>query len=370
MDQKLPELISYIVAALSNCAQYSQDNPAVEHYSAKVAGMLDQLYEDGFFSIAVSDNNLLLNNEVIPPSTPHARKLFLKIRRKGVERILISQSVEPAVLKKFFVDLSATGNPALAYSGISLGFSGSRPAGGTFPVPQDVQEDNDDIMRVREIYQGISVFKTLDMGVLDAIMGDYIGYIRKEPDVMKILFRPYNNRESLLIHAANVAILSIFQAEHFGFRGEILHEIGIAAFLHDIGTLLIPKDIVEKKTPLIEEEWAEIKKHPVYGAMLLSTFPDIPELAIIAAFEHHMRYDSKGYPETKRRGKRKHFASQIIAIADFFDALISGLLYRKAFPVPVVAGLINEASGTELNPVLAKNFLNSLKKVSPSSFVV
>jgi HD-GYP domain-containing protein (c-di-GMP phosphodiesterase class II) len=138
----------------------------------------------------------------------------------------------------------------------------------------------------------------------------------------------------------------------------------MAGLLHDIGKMFVSSDVLEKEAKLNDEEWVAMKKHPVYGAMYLATLPDIPKYALVAAYEHHMKFNGLGYPATRKKGRTQHIISQIIAISDFFDALRTDRPYRKALDVPVIVGLINDSSGKDFNPLLVENFLRSLKKVN------
>lgn len=121
--------------------------------------------------------------------------------------------------------------------------------------------------------------------------------------------------------------------------------------------------LLEKSSRLTPEEWGEIKRHPVYGALYLSTLPEIPRLAVISALEHHMRFDGKGYPDTKRYGKKQHIISQMIAIADFFDAVRTHRSYRKSLGINGVIKLLIDGSGIEFNPLLVENFVDGLKRI-------
>ena len=80
-----------------------------------------------------------------------------------------------------------------------------------------------------------------------------------------------------------------------------------------------------------------------------------------------MRFDGTGYPDTKKRGKKQHIASQIIAISDFFDALRTERPYRRALEVPFICGLLKEASGKEFNPFLVENFLLALGEINENT---
>ena len=105
-----------------------------------------------------------------------------------------------------------------------------------------------------------------------------------------------------------------------GIDGQLLHDIGLAAMLHDMGKLFLPEEVLTKPGKLDEKEWELMKLHPVRGAQYLLSTPGVPQLAVITAYEHHMNYDLSGYPQVPQ-GWRQHLCSQMTTISDFFDAL-------------------------------------------------
>ena len=147
-------------------------------------------------------------------------------------------------------------------------------------------------------------------------------------------------------------------------KNEIIHDIGLAGLLHDVGKMFVAKEVMDKESKLSNAEWENMKKHPVYGAMYLATLPDMPKYALIAAYEHHMKFNGKGYPDTKRKGRTQHIISQIIAISDFFDALRTERPYRKSFEIPAIIGMMTESIEKDFNPLLVENFSNALKKAA------
>jgi HD-GYP domain-containing protein (c-di-GMP phosphodiesterase class II) len=153
-----------------------------------------------------------------------------------------------------------------------------------------------------------------------------------------------------------------------GFTGEAGRDIGLAGLLHDVGKLFVTNTILDKPGKLDPDEWHDMQQHPVYGAMYLSRMSAAPPLASIVAFEHHLKYDGSGYPDTKRRGKDQHFVSQIVSIADFFDALRTERPYRETLEVPLIAKIMREGAGKDFNPVLVGSFLSSLAAVTGGEF--
>jgi HD-GYP domain-containing protein (c-di-GMP phosphodiesterase class II) len=196
----------------------------------------------------------------------------------------------------------------------------------------------------------------------DAVVG-FVATLKREMNVLRIISPVKAYSEYTYVHATNVSVLTIFQAEALGLKGESLHDTGIAGLMHDMGKMFVAKDVLEKPGKLDAEEWNQMKQHPVLGAKYLAALPDVPKLALVAAFEHHMKFDGSGYPDTKRRGKRQHIVSQMVAVADFFDALRTERPYRKAMDIAAILGLMKEATGKDFNPLLVENFFGALKRI-------
>src|SRR5256885_11952698 len=99
----------------------------------------------------------------------------------------------------------------------------------------------------------------------------------------------------------NVSILTMAQARALGIEGPLLREFGMAALMHDIGKVRTPAEILNKPDKLTVEEFAIMKRHTIEGAEILRTTTDIPPLAPVVAFEHHLRLDGTRYPQGVNR---------------------------------------------------------------------
>jgi HD-GYP domain-containing protein (c-di-GMP phosphodiesterase class II) len=105
-----------------------------------------------------------------------------------------------------------------------------------------------------------------------------------------------------------------------------------------------------------------MRLHTVRGAEYLLNNPGIPRIAVLTAFEHHMKFDLTGYPRVPQ-GWQTNLCSQITMISDFFDALRTKRVYRDAMSFDKTAGIMLWLAGTELNPALTLNFLKMLRKI-------
>jgi putative nucleotidyltransferase with HDIG domain len=111
--------------------------------------------------------------------------------------------------------------------------------------------------------------------------------------------RSYDNYT--FTHMVNVSILTMGQARALGIEGRLLREFGLSALMHDIGKVRTPKEILQKPERLTDQEFVIMRRHPVEGAEILRRTPEMPILAPVVAFEHHLRLDGTGYPEHAKR---------------------------------------------------------------------
>lgn len=162
-------------------------------------------------------------------------------------------------------------------------------------------------------------------------------------------------------HSVNVSIFSLVLGHKLGLSRKVLSELGLAALLHDIGKIEVPKEILNKPTEFTEEEWVIMRKHPVWGAWAVLKIKGIDTFsmcAAISAFEHHLNYNLSGYPKIKNE-RRLSLFSRIISIADQYDAMTSSRVYSR-IPVPPdkALSMMLDRSGTQLDPHLLDVFIN------------
>lgn len=151
--------------------------------------------------------------------------------------------------------------------------------------------------------------------------------------------------EYTYVHAINVGLIASALAQATGLSGDTLHQITEAALLHDVGKRLTPIRLLGKPGKLSNAERAEMQKHPSSGAALLAGVRGVNDLAVVAAYEHHMRIDGKGYPHA-RGDRTPSLCSQLIQIADVFDALRSDRPYRTGLSNERCLEILEEDSGT------------------------
>lgn len=131
-----------------------------------------------------------------------------------------------------------------------------------------------------------------------------------------------------------------------------LKDISTAALLHDIGKIGISTEILNKPCKLTEDEYNIIKLHPIYTKTILEKISDFATIANIA-YSHHENYDGTGYPQGLK-GDQIPFESQIIQVADAYDAMTSERAYRKALSKNEALEILEEYMGKQFNPEITK----------------
>ena len=152
-------------------------------------------------------------------------------------------------------------------------------------------------------------------------------------------------------HSGRVAEYSKEIAKRYGYSVKQQDELYMMGLLHDVGKIGVPDAVINKPGRLNDEEFEQIKKHPVLGDKILKKIREMPKLAIGARW-HHERYDGTGYPDGLA-GKDILEEARIIAVADSYDAMTSNRSYRGFLPQEKVREEIEKGKGTQFDPVFA-----------------
>jgi putative nucleotidyltransferase with HDIG domain len=161
-------------------------------------------------------------------------------------------------------------------------------------------------------------------------------------------------------HCLNVSVLTMALAEHLGLNARDVRTFGVAGLLHDLGKVRIPMEILNKPGKLTDDERAVMQNHTVEGAKLIITSDRELDMAAAVAYEHHIMLNGGGYP--KRHYQRDvHKASTLVHVCDVYDALRTNRPYRAAWEAEKVLTYIEEKSGSEFEPEIARKFVEMMR---------
>ncbi len=157
-------------------------------------------------------------------------------------------------------------------------------------------------------------------------------------------------------HTQRVTEATVHLARMLNIDEDAIVHVRRGALLHDIGKMAIPDHILQKPGPLTDEEWIEMRRHPVYAFEMLHPIEYLrPALEI--PYCHHERWDGTGYPRGLK-GEEIPLAARIFSIVDVWDALLSNRPYRKGCTEEYVLEYIKKQSGTAFDPQLVDAFLD------------
>jgi HD-GYP domain-containing protein (c-di-GMP phosphodiesterase class II)/HAMP domain-containing protein len=161
-------------------------------------------------------------------------------------------------------------------------------------------------------------------------------------------------------HSERVAELTLKMGKALRLGSDALEDLQRAAFLHDIGKIGVPVDVLNKTSELNEEEFRLIKCHPNLGVKIIEPINAFRSIRPIIA-QHHERFDGKGYP-AGLAGEEIHQGARILAVADVYDAISSDRPYRKGMLIEEVLGLIRSEAGGQFDPDIVEALLKVIAK--------
>jgi HD-GYP domain-containing protein (c-di-GMP phosphodiesterase class II) len=363
--------IRHLVSAVSGSSLYSPEHRQVRRLTEDAfANLQKALAGQDEIVLLVIDDELVCNKFPLEGSM-YVGKFIRALAAKGIGHVQIARQVEFLELQALIhglARLGEAGEEIRSSENIHLGKLGIYACaadggeGNADEVPEGLEMgelSSYERETFMEICESVRENRKLGMAGVNRVVRSCIHAFGQVSSPLLALAPLRAMDTYTFTHSTNVCILNLSQAMAMGIEGRLLHEIGVAGMLHDIGKLFVPEEVLTKPGRLSETEKELIKQHPVRGAYYLLDMPGVPKLAVVCSYEHHMKYDGTGYPGV-RQGWRQNVCSQMTALSDYFDALRTKRVYRDAMDATAVGALVAENAGTYFHPVLARNFLRIL----------
>lgn len=201
------------------------------------------------------------------------------------------------------------------------------------------------VQQFKRLFKGWQAGASLDVTEVRKV---FIPLLEKallfEKDIFSL--HHYSTKEDYFYHhAISVGIISGYLAKKLNLNKGDVVQVALAGCLSDAGMAKIPTKILEKKTSLTFDEYTEVKKHPVYGSMMLQKSSSLKKDVKVAILQHHERLDGSGYP-LGEVGSKLHIFSKIVAVADVYHAMTSERIYRiKQSPFKVIEMIMHDDFG-------------------------
>ncbi|WP_173713705.1 HD-GYP domain-containing protein [Clostridium beijerinckii] len=196
-------------------------------------------------------------------------------------------------------------------------------------VIKEFNEDyNLNLNIIREVISELISTSKVNLNNVRQVCKSIIRYLNEPNIVIECLNSIQRTDEYTYIHCMNVGIYSMLIAKWINLPLDSINDIIQSGILHDIGKIKITNEILNKPNKLTNEEFDQMKKHPVLGYELIDQYNMVNQNIKNAILMHHERLDGSGYP-LGRREKDITLYAKIIAVADTFDAMTSNRVYKK-----------------------------------------
>jgi HD-GYP domain-containing protein (c-di-GMP phosphodiesterase class II) len=382
-------LVVSLVAGINMRALYGAQHPAlashVERILDAVAGACQAQQKDALTFLVVGPD-LLVESQPLRTGSLYHQQLIRALTRRGVERLTIARDLDAEECVRFLTPMALGGVPVstryIIVGRVELGLGGAGAvaegpgpgtgAGGGAGAGSGPDSAIEALtaQSVDGAREAFSEFRTDRQGGLvrlEQVVWSLMDALQRATREILPLAPLKTHDDYTFVHSVNVSLLTLAQARSFGIEGARLHAIGLAAFLHDVGKLKIPLEVLNKPGKLEGDEWRIMMSHAQEGATHLCGVENTHPLAILVAYEHHMRYDGQPNYPVPRIARRPTLASQMTSIADVYDAICTTRPYAKArsreFAVNVLTGRV----GTFHSPALVASFVRLLRTAPPAA---
>jgi len=235
-------------------------------------------------------------------------------------------------------------------------------------LPQAKQIFNRTLRTAQRIMENFKNSGEADIQAGSSAVEDIVNSVSRNANALLAITKLRTQDNYTFLHCINVATAAVIFAKHIGYEGSGLHTIGLAGFFHDLGKMEVPLEILNSPRRLTPEEFSVMRSHPTIGYEHLRKIPDLSNLVIRGALEHHERINGKGYPDGKK-GDEISPAGKILAIVDVYDALSSRRVYKEPMAPHSALGLLYGMRGEDFVPELVERFIQCIGIYPPATLV-
>lgn len=374
MIEKIKNALLNLSSAIQAGKIYSKDHPSYQAFILRAFQALhDCVARKNELVIGIVEDELAWEGEIFFSLGQKLNALVQYLQEKNIDRVVFLPGLTEEELSRFVLFLIDREKAAASDAQESIAALGVRniragkiralsPQGEavTGASSSKRKRKRKTIRNVSQIIETVLNeddvdYLELKFNVLN-YMEDYMGRRQELSDLVSIKKKDLPT----FLHLLNVSILCMFVSSKLGYSQEEVLELGIAGLFHDIGKLAVARKILKKKSKLREDEFYRMKHHTTRGAEILMKYTDaLGRLPTVVAYEHHLRYDMKGYPQLAF-SRKPHTVSMIVSLCDVYDALAQRRSYKKDFPPKKIYNIMMEGNGTAFDPELLEDFFRVL----------
>jgi putative nucleotidyltransferase with HDIG domain len=360
------QLIVNIASAVNIWTLYPSNHPRVVKAAGQVIESLDNVLRpartDSVTFLVVGDD-LVVEQEVVRKSTLSHVQFISNLKERGVERLTLARGIDEAEASALIGALATGTNlessPHVTYGRVEVETTEEKDK--TKKERRELTSEQLDV--VREAFAQFRTHQTLPVGAIEQLVWGFVEALSRSTRSVLPLAKLKQHDEYTFVHSVNVSLLVMSQARSFGIQGPMLHSFGTAALLHDIGKLLVPLSVLNHPGKLEGDEWAIMQSHAEQGAAYLSSVGQSSELAVLVAYEHHLRYDMKPAYPILSKPRRPNLIARMTAIADAYDAMSTVRPYQKPLMRAAALEILAKRADTFYDPLLIGNFTRMVREM-------
>lgn len=360
IDESMVALQSAIFAR----EHYGSAHPAVRQAIDRARSCLEEaMQQHAEICVFLAADRVVAMDQTLPSTERLREGLFGRLGERGVSSLSFSRGVTTGDVTGIVDELAAPvqegegawQGSAHVRTGTVEAAPGASPRvapGNGAPVALD---PTDHSLAVREVWTAVSRDDWRATEGVESVVGAICGAVTGSRGLLLPLASLKRHDEYTFVHTTNVAILTAALAEVVGLHDSQVLDLTTAALLHDVGKRCVPRELLNKQGKLTDRELRVMRRHPVMGARLLFDSKRVPDVVPVVAFEHHIHLDGSGYPHV-RPGWKTSLASQIVQVADVYDALRTNRPYRAAMSREDAYELMIRDSGVRFDEQLLTLF--------------
>jgi putative nucleotidyltransferase with HDIG domain len=381
------DFLKKLAAALRSGQLYAPSHPLVQKSFETLNDSLTALLSDEpTIAIGIIGNEIIVGDMPLPKAAETMGEMIRRLKGLGIERIAFDRGVTPEEVQTLALTIA---HPERRLGQDAPGAEPSDPLAvlnglphirvGRIAAPEVSEQAVADINAIRRLYsdatnvaqmvwEAAKTEGTPDPKAARALVDSLAQAVSANRTALIALTALKNYDNYTFTHMVNVSILTMSQARALGIEGTMLRELGLAALMHDIGKVRTPTEILNKPDKLTDDEFKVMRMHVVDGAEILRRTPEMPNIAPVIAFEHHLRIDGTGYPFGVRR-MGLNIGTQLCSIADVYDAMRSQRAYQQAFPSDRILEVMKRNDGHQFDQHLVRRFTQLLGIYPPGNLV-
>ena len=357
-DEK-DQVLKTFNAALQSRKLYPPGHPSIAAPARKTCQFINAFLKNkSKLTIGIAEDALICENIPVPDGDELYSDLFENMQAKGVEAVIFEKGVKEkevgSMLDLFSEDKEFSSTElqdevrARSISHITLKTSIEERRGLV-----EIYDDAVDV--VKNVMNDIRVGKIPDSTAVKKMVSEMEEKVFSDTNAMIGLTMIKNYDDYLFNHSVNVSILSMALGRHMKLKKADMVALGVGSLLHDVGKTGVSEDIIKKPGGLSSEEFEKIKEHPEFGNKIAKRMNDVAEASRRIILEHHVRHDHTGYPHTETD---IHPLSQLVTIADAYDALTTLRVYKKPNQPVDAIKIIKDMAGRHFEPKAAAAFVD------------